>query len=236
MSKNEIIERELCAAEDMPNNSMKDIEIKLDDTSTVKVLLIKSDNQFSCLSSLCSHYSVPLSIGVLHKGRLRCMAHGACFDAKTGDIEDYPGINCLPKFNVFQRKGLVYIKATREELETKQRIKSYKNEAITKSFIAKKPKNLTINTKVFVTDRLGRPVSVDNKQVNSKQINISTEISLPKVDVDKTAIVNETNKVIHDCLIIGSGAAGMICMETLRENGFGAGLFLIRISIKRLIV
>lgn len=39
-------------------------------------------------------------LGVLYNGRVRCPWHGACFDVATGDIEDYPGLDSLPKFNV----------------------------------------------------------------------------------------------------------------------------------------
>jgi hypothetical protein len=43
------------------------------------------------------------------------MAHGACFDVKTGDIEDYPGPDCLPSYNVFVNNstGIVHLKSTR---------------------------------------------------------------------------------------------------------------------------
>lgn len=223
MSKHEIIERVLCGAEEIPNNSMKDIEIKLDETSTAKVLLIKSDNQLSCLSALCSHYSVPLSLGVLYKGRLRCMAHGACFDVKTGDIEDYPGINCLPKFNIFLREGFVYIKATREELETKQRIKDYRNEVVEKQMIIRKSADLIMDSKTIVTDRSGRPVSVDKKQV--KPINSAQDL-LAKIEIETSAKIKEP-EMMPKCLIIGSGAAGLLCMDTLRENGFCQGIYLL---------
>jgi nitrite reductase/ring-hydroxylating ferredoxin subunit len=69
--QNEIIERELCRADEMNNNTMKEFEINIDAETSVKVLLIKYENEFSCLASKCTHYSVPLSMGVLHNGRLR---------------------------------------------------------------------------------------------------------------------------------------------------------------------
>lgn len=39
--------------------------------------------------------------GVLSKGRVRCPWHGACFNIATGDIEDFPGLDSLPTFQVF---------------------------------------------------------------------------------------------------------------------------------------
>lgn len=38
--------------------------------------------------------------GVLTNGRVRCPWHGACFNVATGDIEDFPGLDSLPKFQV----------------------------------------------------------------------------------------------------------------------------------------
>lgn len=38
--------------------------------------------------------------GVLVGDRVRCPFHGACFNVKTGDIEDYPGLDCLPTYKV----------------------------------------------------------------------------------------------------------------------------------------
>lgn len=41
-----------------------------------------------------------LCAGVLSKGRVRCPWHGACFNIGTGDIEDFPGLDSLPRFQV----------------------------------------------------------------------------------------------------------------------------------------
>lgn len=41
-----------------------------------------------------------LIIGALCNGRVRCPWHGACFNVKTGDIEDFPGLDSIPKYDV----------------------------------------------------------------------------------------------------------------------------------------
>lgn len=84
--------------------------------------------EFSALGSRCPHYGVPLSkgsayggqwgeailggklspsgwgggsiAGVLRGHRLRCPWHGSCFNIRTGDIEEYPSLDCLPCFKV----------------------------------------------------------------------------------------------------------------------------------------
>lgn len=38
--------------------------------------------------------------GTLFGDRVRCPFHGACFNVTTGDIEDYPGLDCLPTYKV----------------------------------------------------------------------------------------------------------------------------------------
>ena len=38
--------------------------------------------------------------GVLANGHVRCPWHGACFNIRTGDIEDFPGLDSVQKFEV----------------------------------------------------------------------------------------------------------------------------------------
>jgi nitrite reductase/ring-hydroxylating ferredoxin subunit len=92
MSNQEAVHFDLCNQTDLENESMKEIEFELEANKKVKVLLIKHNNIFYCTGPKCTHYGVPLVKGVLNNGRVRCFAHGACFDITTGDIEDYPGM------------------------------------------------------------------------------------------------------------------------------------------------
>lgn len=57
------------------------------------------------LSNLVIHkiiclMSFAFPAGVLSKGHVRCPWHGACFNIATGDIEDFPGLDSLPVFQV----------------------------------------------------------------------------------------------------------------------------------------
>ena len=38
--------------------------------------------------------------GVLANGRVRCPWHGACFNVKNGDIEEFPGLDSVPSYKV----------------------------------------------------------------------------------------------------------------------------------------
>jgi apoptosis-inducing factor 3 len=177
---------DLCHEDDLENNSMKSIDVKLPgnggegaENSSVKVLLVKHENKFYCVGAKCSHYSVPLASGVLYKGRLRCFAHGACFDVKTGDIEDFPGVDCLPKYNVHvdERTRIVRLTASVDELQQSKRVK--------------------------------RAIELRRTSIPNDPVSRAASRSMPR------------------CLIIGSGAAGVLCMETLREHGFGSNITLI---------
>ncbi len=65
-----------------------------------KALVVKQNGQFSAIGHKCSHYGAPLSKGYLGNGRVRCPWHGACFNVQSGDIEDFPGLDGVPCFNV----------------------------------------------------------------------------------------------------------------------------------------
>uniref|UniRef100_A0A8C6NHS2 Apoptosis inducing factor mitochondria associated 4 n=1 Tax=Nothobranchius furzeri TaxID=105023 RepID=A0A8C6NHS2_NOTFU len=72
-------------------------EVAVDDQ---KVLLVRIQGQYSAVGSRCSHYSAPLIKGALVGDRVRCPFHGACFNVRTGDIEEYPGLDSIPSYKV----------------------------------------------------------------------------------------------------------------------------------------
>ncbi|XP_009875245.1 PREDICTED: apoptosis-inducing factor 3-like, partial [Apaloderma vittatum] len=87
------------------------------------VLLLRNKLEFSALGSKCPHYGAPLSKGVLRGQRLRCPWHGACFNIKNGDIEEYPSLDCLPCFKVTVEEGKVFVTAKKKDLESSVRVK-----------------------------------------------------------------------------------------------------------------
>jgi apoptosis-inducing factor 3 len=181
MSSNIIVDQPLCHVNDIENEDMKSIDVTLyvneeGDAVSRKVILVKHKNEFYCIGDKCSHFQLPLINGVLYNGRLRCFAHGAAFDVKTGDIEDYPGPDCLPKYNTYidTKTNMVHIKDSLKKLKEKKRVAS---------------------------DALWVSNEVDNK--------LSSAQNLPKV------------------VVIGSGAAGQLCVDTLIRAGHGKNVKLI---------
>lgn len=115
----DFIEKEICNENDIGDNQMKQFE--LDDDS--KVLLVKQNGEFSAIGTKCSHYGALLSTGALSEGRVRCPWHGACFNIKTGDIEDFPGQDSIPCYKVNVENGKVRVRAKRSDLQANKRLK-----------------------------------------------------------------------------------------------------------------
>ncbi|XP_039305137.1 apoptosis-inducing factor 3 isoform X5 [Solenopsis invicta] len=89
-----------------------------------KILLVKQKGELHAIGTKCTHYGALLHTGALTEGRVRCPWHGACFNIKTGDIEDYPGLDSLPCYKVrVDEDGLVHVKAKRKDLDLNKRTK-----------------------------------------------------------------------------------------------------------------
>lgn len=105
---------------DLKNGQTQEAEVE--GIEEGKVLLAKVNNEVHALSPKCTHYGAPLAKGVLTPdGRLTCPWHGACFNVKTGDIEDAPAPDPLQKFEIVQKDGAVYIRGTEEQIKANRR-------------------------------------------------------------------------------------------------------------------
>lgn len=96
-------------------------QYSLDEDS--KILLIKQNGELSAIGNKCSHYGALLSTGALGEGRVRCPWHGACFNIKTGDIEDFPGQDSIPCYKVDVVQGQVRVRAKKSDLIANKRLK-----------------------------------------------------------------------------------------------------------------
>ncbi|XP_044739507.1 apoptosis-inducing factor 3-like [Chrysoperla carnea] len=115
---NEYVEAIVCQEHELLENEIKSFPL-----GDGKVLVIKQDGVISAIGSKCPHYGVPLAGSVLGKNRVRCPLHGACFNVKTGDIEDYPTVDALPCFEVKIVNGNVVVRGRKTEVETSKRTK-----------------------------------------------------------------------------------------------------------------
>jgi len=83
-------------ASEVKDGGMKEVDFGAEDQ---KVLVSRIGDKVYATSAFCTHYGAPLVKGVLaSNGRVTCPWHSACFDVKTGDIEDGPGRDALHCF------------------------------------------------------------------------------------------------------------------------------------------
>ncbi|CAN8106569.1 unnamed protein product [Discula destructiva] len=93
-----------------------------------KLLLVNAAGKVQAVGPKCTHYGAPLVKGILTtNGRLTCPWHGACFNAKTGDIEDAPALDALPVFVVSQKDdGSVYVTGEADLIKAGRRKPNFK--------------------------------------------------------------------------------------------------------------
>lgn len=65
-----------------------------------RILLVRVEGQFHALGANCTHYGAPLHTGVLSGNRIVCPWHNACFNVVTGDQQQPPGLESLPRYRV----------------------------------------------------------------------------------------------------------------------------------------
>lgn len=108
----------VCQEADLKDGQMKEVAV-----GEQKVLLVRTQGQYSAVGNQCSHYNGPLVKGALIGDRVRCPLHGACFNVKTGDIEEYPGLDSLPCYKVKVEDGNVYVSINKKSLKLTKRVK-----------------------------------------------------------------------------------------------------------------
>ncbi|ETN69137.1 rieske [2Fe-2S] domain protein, partial [Necator americanus] len=85
------------------------------------ILVINDNGFFYATSGICSHYNFSLENGIYSQGKIRCPLHGACFNVKTGDIEDFPGFDSLNTYDVKEVDGNLVLNTTEQQLANSRR-------------------------------------------------------------------------------------------------------------------
>ncbi|MED6271881.1 hypothetical protein CHARACLAT_024763 [Characodon lateralis] len=112
------VTRLVCQESDLHDGQMKEVTVE-----DQKVLLVRTNGQYSAVGSRCSHYNAPLIKGTLVGESVRCPFHGACFNVRTGDIEEYPGLDCLPTYKVNLQDGNVYVSINKKSMKLTKRVR-----------------------------------------------------------------------------------------------------------------
>ncbi|XP_019952966.2 apoptosis-inducing factor 3 isoform X2 [Paralichthys olivaceus] len=149
----------VCLESDLQDGQMMEVEV-----GHHSVLLTRCEGKYSAIGNQCTHYGAPLSKGVISGHRVRCPWHGSCFNVHTGDLEECPGMDCLPCHKVKIQNSKVYVSVNKKTLRQEKRLKN-----------------------------MGAAVP----------------------------------GVTHTVLLLGGGAASLICAETLRQEYFGGRIIMV---------
>lgn len=110
----------VASAKEIGVGKMKEATFAGEGDDAVKVLVSNVKGTLYATSAKCTHYGAPLVNGVLTgDGRLICPWHGACFNAKNGDIEDAPALDSLLSLKLEVEGDDVYVTADPEKLKGK---------------------------------------------------------------------------------------------------------------------
>jgi len=89
------IEQAAAKVTDLKDGEMKEVTV-----GETKVLLARVNGKFHAVAGLCTHYGGPLPEGVLSGHKIICPWHQAQFSLLTGDLEEPPALDAVPRFDV----------------------------------------------------------------------------------------------------------------------------------------
>ncbi len=81
-------------------NDLQDGEMKEVAVGETKVLLTRVKGKYHAIGGICTHYGGHLAEGVLCCGRVLCPWHQSAFSVISGDLEEVPGLDAVPRFEV----------------------------------------------------------------------------------------------------------------------------------------
>lgn len=81
-------------------SDLADGEMKQVSANGSQILLACVGGNFHAVGAHCTHYGAPLVEGILSGQRIVCPWHHACFDITTGDLQEPPAFDALPRYEV----------------------------------------------------------------------------------------------------------------------------------------
>ena len=90
--------------DDLPDGQMKQVSVE-----GTEILLVRQGDDIYAVGARCTHYGASLVDGVLCGHRVVCPWHQACFDVRTGALEDPPALDPLPQFPVRVENGNIVV-------------------------------------------------------------------------------------------------------------------------------
>uniref|UniRef100_A0A8C0Z3D2 Apoptosis-inducing factor 3 n=1 Tax=Canis lupus familiaris TaxID=9615 RepID=A0A8C0Z3D2_CANLF len=202
-----------------------------------KVLLVKDNGEFHALGHKCPHYGAPLVKGVLSRGRVRCPWHGACFNIGTGDLEDFPGLDSLHKFQVKIEKEKVYVRASKQvrvwlgaqaKGRSEESFLAWGSACAKALWLGNRVKGYVVGVRLDCSSRTwpagmmaqggcpGPAPSCLPLSGHPQALQLQRRTKVMAKCISPSAGHSSSTNV----LIVGAGAAGLVCAETLRQEGF----------------
>ena len=102
----------------IPVTDLKEGQMKIFEIEDHRVLLVNVDSKLSAVSGSCPHYGAPLEQGVLSKDTLICPWHHACFNARSGKLQEPPALDNLYKYELEIENEKVFVKIPEEDVST----------------------------------------------------------------------------------------------------------------------
>ena len=97
-AEGEHIEVEIDFADGLKDGEMKELKVGPKDED--KVLISRVQGKIYAVGNYCSHFGAPLGTGLMFDDKVMCPWHAASFSVVTGAVENAPGMDSLPKFEV----------------------------------------------------------------------------------------------------------------------------------------
>ena len=114
----------VCKYDELKVGEIREVKVNSGGKDRTCILVKEPSGKIRALSGKCTHFGAPLAKGSYCDGKIRCPWHGACFNAATGDIEDFPGLDSLHVFRVdTAENGDVKIVGPKHSMEESKRIK-----------------------------------------------------------------------------------------------------------------
>jgi len=106
-NQSDTLDIEIDFANDLKDGEMKELKVGPKDED--KVLISRYQGKIHAVGNYCSHFGAPMSTGLMFDDKVLCPWHAAAFSVVTGAVENAPGMDGLPKFDVTEKDGKFFV-------------------------------------------------------------------------------------------------------------------------------
>ena len=116
-------------------SELKDGEMKQVAAGGAEILLARVNGECYAVGAHCPHYGAPLVDGFLSGERIVCPWHHACFDVTTGDLEEPPAFDALPRFDVKVDNDQIFVRLPETITDRRTPAMEKRDKADTRTFV-----------------------------------------------------------------------------------------------------